>query len=187
LQVLSLGDALAQSDLPIVFVEDFIGSGQQSVSILEAWLGVEPTTDLREERKPLSPDAAKQLRERDLAFVFAAGQDEGATKLRQRAQELGLSAQVILAVDSAPKAFDGPKEKDSDKLKEFCQSVGYELLLDPDGDHDHEWASSRALGYGNDAFLVLFGYNTPTQTLTCIWKDGMYEGVPWMALFPRRP
>lgn len=188
LQVLSLGDALAQSDLPIVFVEDFIGSGQQSVSILEAWLDVEPTTDLREERKPLSSDAAKQLRERDLAFVFAAGQDEGATKLRQRAQELGLSAQVFLAVDSAPKAFDGPKGKDRDKLKEFCRSVGHELLLDPDdSDHDEEWATDRALGYGNDAFLVLFGYNTPTQTLTCIWKDGTYEDVPWMALFPRRP
>ncbi len=61
------------------------------------------------------------------------------------------------------------------------------MLLDPGSDHDDEWAAGRALGYGNDAFLVLFGYNTPTQTLTCIWKDGMYEGVPWMALFPRRP
>jgi hypothetical protein len=188
LQVLSLGDALAQSDLPIVFVEDFIGSGQQSVSILEAWLGVKSTTHLGEERKPLSSAAAQQLRERKLAFVFAAGQDEGATKLRQRAQELDLSAEVFLAVDSAPKAFDGPNVKGRDKLKEFCRSVGHELLLDPDdSDHDEEWATDRALGYGNDAFLVLFGYNTPTQTLTCIWKDGMYECVPWMALFPRRP
>ncbi len=70
-QVLSLGDALARPDVPIMFVEDFIGSGQQSVSILEAWLSAEPTTKLGEAREPLSSAAAQQLCERKLGFVFA--------------------------------------------------------------------------------------------------------------------
>jgi deoxynucleoside triphosphate triphosphohydrolase SAMHD1 len=186
LQVLSLGDALSQPDLPIVFVEDFIGSGQQSISILEGWLGVEPTTHLREERGPLAPAMAEQLRKRSLAFVFAAGQPSGAEELRRRAKELGLNAKVSLNTDSVPKAFDGPSASGRDELREFCRRVGHDLLLDPDGGHDETWATDRALGYGNDACLMLFGYNTPTQTLTCIWKDGVFEGIPWMALFPRR-
>jgi len=165
-------------------VEDFIGSGQQSVSILEAWLGAEPTTTLREERRPLSPSAAQQLRERKLAFVFAAGTSAGETLLRKRASALGLEIEVFLGSDSAPRAFDGQSGRD--QLKEYCDRVGRELLLDPEHGHDEEWTAKRTLGYGNSAFLVLFGYNTPTQTLTCIWQDGTFDGVPWMALFPRR-
>lgn len=187
LEVLSLGEALARSDPPIVFVEDFIGSGQQSISILEAWLGAPPTTHLREQREPLSESAAAQLCERRLAFVFAAGQREGANALQARTKELKLHGEVFLAVDAAPRAFERPSAEGREKLAEFCRSVGHELLLDPSEGHEEEWANDRALGYGNNAFLVLFGYNTPTQTLTCLWKDGMFKGVPWMALFPRRP
>jgi len=185
LQVMSLGDALAQPSLRIVFAEDFIGSGQQSVSILEAWLGAPATTKLGEARTPLSPSAAQQLRERKLGFVFAAGRSAGAELLRQRATELDLDIEVFLGKDSVPTAFDGSAVRGD--LKEFCGRVGRSLLVNPAIGHDEAWAADRALGYGNDAFLVLFGYNTPTQTLTCIWQDGIFENVPWMALFPRRP
>jgi HD superfamily phosphohydrolase len=187
LEVLSLGEALTRRELPIVFVEDFIGSGQQSISILEAWLGVESTTKLGEQREPLSDAAAQQLRESRLAFVFASGQRSGADALRKRAAELDLQVEVSLAADSAPRAFSGTDKEDRTQLEKFCRQVGRELLLDPEKGHDEQWADDCALGYGNNAFLVLFSYNTPTQTLTCLWKDGVYEGVPWMALFPRRP
>jgi deoxynucleoside triphosphate triphosphohydrolase SAMHD1 len=181
--VRSLGDALAHTHQPIVFVEDFIGSGQQSVSILEAWLGEEPTTKLREARAPLDEDAAALFRKRKLAFVFAAGQSKGKALLEKRLGELDLDAEVFVGNETAPQAFDGGSRSG---LREFCRSVGEALLLEPDKEHDEEWAAERALGYGNNAFLVLFSYNTPSQTLTCIWKDGRYEGIPWMPLFPRR-
>jgi deoxynucleoside triphosphate triphosphohydrolase SAMHD1 len=186
LDVLSLGDALLTADRPVVFVEDFIGSGQQSISILEAWLGADPTTELGERREQLSDAAARQLRERKLAFVFASGQRLGLDALRARTVALGLDAEVLLASESAPRAFAGAAGEARARLADFCQRVGYELLLDSGAGHDEAWARERALGYGNNAFLVLFGYNTPTQTLTCLWKDGMFEEVPWMALFPRR-
>lgn len=181
--VRSVGDALAHSNQPIVFVEDFIGSGQQSVSILEAWLGEEATTNLSEDRQPLDPEAAELFRKRKLAFVFAAGQSEGKELLEKRILELQLDAIVSVGEESAPQAF--PAEDRAD-LEGFCQAVGNALLLDPP-DHDEEWADERALGYGNHAFLVLFAYNTPSQTLTCIWKGGEFDGIPWMPLFPRRP
>jgi hypothetical protein len=182
---LSVGEALARPEAPLIFVEDFIGSGQQSVSILEAWLGVTPTTELREERPPLAPEAAHELRSRKLAFIFAAGQEEGAERLRARSAELGLDAVVHIDGDPVPRAF-GPGHEDRGELEGFCQSVGEAVLSDEDRHHDEDWMAERALGYGNESFLALFGYNTPAQTLTCIWKEGEFEGVPWMPLFPRR-
>jgi deoxynucleoside triphosphate triphosphohydrolase SAMHD1 len=188
LTVCLVRDALiAPNDSPIVFVEDFIGSGQQSVSILEAWLDEEPTTDLGERREPLDPHAAGRLRERELAFVFAAGTDEGAGLLRKRCDDLGLTATVSVAHNSLPRAFEGALTTKRAALKVHCARAGSELLLDPDNGHDEEWVEKRMLGYGNDAYLVLFGYNTPTQALTCLWKNGTVEEIPWMALFPRRP
>lgn len=185
LRVLSLPEALAKPERPpIVFVEDFIGSGKQSVSILEAWLGEEQTYDLGEEREALDPTVAAQLRERRLAFVFAAGDPDGKRRLRERVEELGLDASVHVGSTTVPRTFE-EDGADSD-LEQFCRRVGYELLLDPRQEHDEEWASTRALGYGNRAFLVLFGYNTPSQTLTCVWQDGEFEGLPWTSLFPRR-
>jgi len=184
--VLSVGDALSRPDVPLVFVEDFIGSGQQSVSILEAWLGATPTTTLNEERAPLDPDAAATLKKRKLAFVFAAGQKDGRELLEKRAEELALDAVVFVHDEEVPRAFPEAEHDKTKDLEEFCRSVGEALLLDPAKGHDEEWVDARAFGYGNNAFLVLFGYNTPSQTLTCLWKDGSYEDVPWMALFPRR-
>lgn len=184
--VLSVGDALSRPDLPLVFVEDFIGSGQQSISILEAWLNAERTTDLGEERPPLDEDAAATLTKRKLAFAFAAGQLDGAKLLESRAADLGLDATVYVHDAAAPRAFGPAVAKERAALETFCRSVGEALLLDPENGHDEEWVAKRALGYGNNGFLVLFGYNTPSQALTCLWKEGEYEEVPWMPLFPRR-
>ena len=93
---------------------------------------------------------------------------------------------MFIRDESAPRAF-GSGAEPREKLEKFCGAVGEALLRDDERGHDQSWAQKRALGYGNEAFLVLFGYNTPAQTLTCIWKDGAFKGIPWMALFPRRP
>lgn len=186
-EVLMLGEALAIPDRPIIFVEDFIGSGQQSISILEGWLGVEPTVTLREVRAALDPATAQQLKERQAAFVFAAGDPRGASALRTRTEELCLRAAVHLMTDGVPQAFATSMTTARAALRDYCEKVGRALLLAPDEGHDEEWVAERALGYGNNAYLVVFGYNTPTQALSCIWKDGVFDGVPWTALFPRRP
>ena len=186
--VMSIGDALAHSAAPpIIFLEDFIGSGQQSVSILESWLSEEPTTELGESRSPLSVQAAEALRGRKLAFVFAAGTAQGKERLENRCGELELDATVEIADDVVPQAFTGDLSDLRSELKACTEEVGRQLLADSDSDHDESWIEERVLGYGNHAFLVLFAYNTPTQTLTCLWKDGVFEELPWMALFPRRP
>ena len=46
--------------------------------------------------------------------------------------------------------------------------------------------SQRALGYGNDAYLVAFPYNVPTATLTLLWSEGKVGGNDWLPLLRRR-
>ena len=187
LRVMELGEALG-TDRPVVFLDDFIGSGQQSLSILENWLGVEPSTDLGESRSgPLSAVHQQALRDRPLGFAFAAGLGSGRDLLESAFERLGIDGTVLLADDPpAPRAFDANGGAVRSDLKEFCARVGDALLDDGDAKHDADWRSKRLLGYGNEGFLITSGYNTPTQTLTCLWKDGTFEGIDWMPLLPRR-
>jgi hypothetical protein len=187
LSVETLLAALPQ-DRPIIFVDDFIGSGSQSISILEDWLGEERTVDINETRGEELAETSKQLlRERQLGFVFAAGTSNGVERLREACERLGLNA-LVADVDGglAPKAFDGNPGVRRRALKDECERIGLALLQDDDPRHDEAWRNDRSLGYGNDAFLVITSYNTPSQTLTCLWKEGEVDGVRWVPLFPRR-
>ena len=187
LEVMSVAAALT-TDRPIIFIDDFIGSGQQSVSILEEWFDVELTTSLAERREgPLNEKSQEGLRQRWLGFVFADGRAEGLELLTAAIARLELTGKPFLAEDrQAPRAFAGDVSERRLALRERCREIGKELLNDGEERHDEAWRSARALGYGNDAFLVTFPYNTPTQALTCLWKSGTVAGVDWMALFPRR-
>lgn len=187
LTVETLLSALSQ-ERPIIFVDDFIGSGSQSMSIVRDWLGEEPPPGIHETRhEPLSENSKALMRARKIGFVFAAGNPAGATRLIEDCAALGLDATIAdIDPNRAPQAFGGNLGAGRRALKDECRRVGSDLLDDGDPRHDEAWRSERALGYGNDAFLVITSYNTPTQTLTCLWKDGVVDGVRWMPLFPRR-
>lgn len=45
---------------------------------------------------------------------------------------------------------------------------------------------SNPLGYGGEAVLALLEFNCPNTAAPIFWKDGVYGGNPWHALFPRR-
>ncbi len=186
LQTMSLSDALATTspERPIIFLDDFVGSGSQSISIVESWLGAEPTTDLGEERNETLPEhSIDQLRARKLAFVFGATMQDGLNHIKSRCLELGLSrveTYAHWAPTDLPRAFDQGKLAG---LKAACERIGSQLVTDVGEETKRR---ERILGYGNQALLVLFPYNTPTQSLTCLWKAGIVNGVPWAPLFPRR-
>lgn len=181
-----LSEALA-TDGPVIFVDDFIGSGQQAISILEAWLGEDPTTNLGEKRgQPLSDRFRQALRDRPLGFVFSAGTDAGKANLEERAAGLGLNAATFIGIRDShlPKAFGSGLFRSENQERTFkarCNEVGLALLSSA-GRH----AKERALGYGNDAYLIVFPYNTPSQTLTCLWASGSVGGSAWTPVFPRR-
>jgi deoxynucleoside triphosphate triphosphohydrolase SAMHD1 len=190
LEVRSLVEALARPG-PIVLVDDFIGSGSQSISIFEQLLGAERTVDLHEARaEPLPVSLREELLDRGVAVVFAGGTNEGRERLQTRLGELGLSAEVEVAVTDLPTVFDTgifDSEAQRDRLLERCRTVAFELLRDDGAGHDDAWLRDKLLGYGDYGFLVIFPYNTPTQTLSALWAAGTVSGIPWAPLFPRRP
>lgn len=190
LRVDSLVNALNDTRTrPIIFVDDFIGSGHQGISIVETLLGAEASVDLREERiGELTEPSREALKGRRIGFLFVAGEKAGADRLRARAVELGLDATVYVATDDTqlPRLKSSLKPTAAAGFVGECSELGRQLLLDPERGHDDAWCAERSLGYGNQGFLVLFPYNTPSQTLTCLWKSGRARGQPWLALFPRR-
>lgn len=183
----SLGEALMLNE-PIIFVDDVVGRGSQSISIIEKWLGESPTEQLNERRTQTLTDAqVRAFRQRQLAFVFVAGLDAGRERLEGRLKELKLKAEVFVHIPESKLPFLDTVINDPEQLqrmKEFCAEKGRELLL-AGGDRTEDWVRSRVLGYGNQGLLVASTYNTPAATLTCLWRRGK-SSAEWTPLLPRR-
>lgn len=191
-QILPLEQALIREP-SIIFVDDIVGTGSSSISIMETLLGESSTQNLHEVRvHTLSKRAQDLLRERDLAFVYAAGLTKGQETLAARSKELGLSATIYVhepqaQLPSVRDVLNGkiPSEQ-IDQFVEKCSMIGRELLNDGNPQHDESWRAARKTGYGNLALLVVSAYNTPSVTLTALWKEGRALGAPWAPLCPRR-
>lgn len=182
----SLADALGHGS-PIIFVDDLVGRGSQSISIIEAWLGVEPTQRLSERRSEhLSPVLAEELRKHRVAFVFVAGMTEGRDALLARTRELELDARVYIHLPEEKLSFLDTALPDQETLRrfeEFCKSQAKPVLSGPN--RAPEWVEDRLLGYGNRGLLLVSTYNTPTATLTCLWAEDKTKSN-WSAFVRRR-
>jgi deoxynucleoside triphosphate triphosphohydrolase SAMHD1 len=170
----------------IVMVDDVIGSGRQTVDIIESWLGAERTSDLGEARAALPDNVRERIAGAKLGFVYAAGFRDGQKLLESRLSDLSVDAVVHVhrLDESLPFAFDGGLGESTDTFKAFCQAVGEELLTS--GGMAPDKAAERGLGYGARGLLLVSALNTPAQTLTLLWESGSYQGVEWRPLFPRR-
>jgi hypothetical protein len=183
IEVVDLATALTR-DGTLVLVDDFIGSGSQSIDIVEAALGAERTTGLGEVREALTDEMCRSLLDRSVHFAFAAGLAAGRERLEGRCAELGLDATVTIGTEQLPSLESAGA---TPEFVEWCRAAGEQLLRSTqDWDADPHKYVERALGYGNHGFLMTFPYNTPTQALTVLWSDGEVDGDPWMPLLPRR-
>jgi hypothetical protein len=176
---------------PILFLDDFTGSGSQVLDIVGTWFAQEDLKQvLGETRLPFNEDVRAFLRSRPVAFVFLAGWNDGIDRIRDAAARLGLDATVYahLTDEKLPFAFGGALQEYSPEIvtrfQDRCRAVG-ESLLASNG-KSVEKQRDRALGYGNRALLLASRLNVPTQTLTCFWMDGEHDGVEWHALIRRR-
>jgi deoxynucleoside triphosphate triphosphohydrolase SAMHD1 len=132
------------------------------------------------------------FRKSRLAFVYASGWKEGRRELVRALQQYNVTAEVHIDVsdEALPSIHDVGiflSEEDQTAFVSKCREIGRSLLFRPgDSKHDETWAEDRALGHGNKGLLIAFPYNTPAQTLTCLWLNGKYNNLPWQALLPRR-
>ena len=184
-------DVALQSGRPIVFVDDFIGSGSQVLTILADWFSSEDRPLAEASRKALTTIQQQQIRDVPLAFVFAAGWMGGATKLRATCQETGLKETIFVQfADGAIPSILNQGLDDYpgfDKFVDHSRKTAEALLRLDHPDWSEEILEQRLLGYGNQGLLITFPFNTPSQTLTTLWAGGRVEGLQWTPLLPRRP
>lgn len=185
-QPATLSEALANEAKPILFVDDFIGSGKQARTIICSLMGEKGPLD--EDHGPtLTPNMREELRKRNLGFLFAVGDAVGLNELLKDSARLGLTAVGFVHQPSTtlPRAFP-PSSTKGTRVRERAHDIGKQILQCMQPAKAPEIIEQRALGYGGMSYLLVFPYNTPTQTLTLLWAEGKVDGWQWLPLLPRR-
>ena len=103
--------------------------------------------------------------------------------LRMEIREAETRDDAVGCFDTPYHIFDSPDDRDYARHMAF--EIGLATLADQAAWSEQK-RQQRALGYGNSAQLIVFPYNTPTCTLTLLWKAGTYGGSAWVPLFERR-
>ena len=178
--------AEADIDAPVVFLDDFIGSGSQAKDIFGQWFNLEALkqTRLKEKRELFGSKELEYLQARKVGFVFVAGWEDGAKAVEEICTELGIDSKILihLAEDQIPFAFRDGVESE---FREVCRDIGTQLISS--STKDQKKIADRPLGYGNRGMLLVSRYNVPTQVLSCLWHDGDVDGARWLPLLTRRP
>jgi hypothetical protein len=179
-------------DLPIVFYDDFVGSGGQGRTVFQQWYNVPELQWATSEHhvSAISPDTRDRLKKSELLVLFIAGRRAGLEAVCATARQLtgsDLSGWIVRPEDigcfrQAANVFANTEE--AQRAKGVFERVG-RLALSGELWDDSK-VSSRLLGYGNNADLNVFFYNVPTSTLTALWKKCDADGRRWLPLFLRR-
>jgi HD superfamily phosphohydrolase len=189
----SLHDAARENrEGPVIFIDDVCGSGGQVINILGSWFD-DPRLkrDLKEPRLAALEPEKDYLADRKVAFVFVAGWKDGLDQIRAATRDLGIDAEVFAHLLDAdlPFGLEPPlgseiREEIWTSFLEECRDIG-DQLLQPEN-WPQEKRQERALGYGNRAMLFFSAYNAPSQTLTCMWAEGVVNGAAWKPIMRRR-
>jgi deoxynucleoside triphosphate triphosphohydrolase SAMHD1 len=187
--VLPLNQAL-HTEAPLVLFDDVLLSGTQAGDVVRAWFGDQQ--QLHENLGgPLTSDECKALTGREVQFRFVYGYRPGVERLKSvtEAKQLGGDIAALRYQDERRPLDDFVKC--GDELRAYLRKVGIALLRSTKGlESPERWnamrCAERALGYGNDEQLVVLPYNTPTGTITALWKSGTFGNAPWLPLVPRR-
>ena len=187
----------------IFFIDDFLNSGGQFSRIINSW------------HRQLSAPQIKLLRKCNLYFMFAYGMETGRKKSEETIKNFQLQAKVHILeqysdnygvfgtlknIENIKNGLGIQSEADSVfknysclNIKEFydiCYTAGYRLLKKNEPNWDEEKVTTRILGYGNSAKLLIGQNNIPTCTLTCLWTGGEIklgnQIVKWKPLLPRK-
>lgn len=189
-----LDDATVAAARRIVFFDDNVNTGKQVINVFAQWLNVNlpADVDLRESHVlALSEQSRQRLREIPIVLVFAVG-TEGADKrvanlFADHLDMHNVEVRIGKMLLANRKVFSGADAAFQDErrieLREFVTRKGTELL-EARGKNSAD-ARERCLGYGGAEAMVLFPYNVPTMTVTCLWLGGNEEG-DWLPLIERR-
>jgi hypothetical protein len=184
----------AQVDVPLVLFDDNVGSGGQSSTVLLQWFGRDKSEWVVDEYHvaPLQNIILDRLRLINVSICYVTGKRSGLRRVLDTAgQLLGQKVRGAVTVPADLSCFSAAArvwstQDDANRARGVFAEVGTRSLQDRREEKSSEWIEQRALGYGNAGGLTAFFYNTPTTTLTALWKDCEAAGSNWKALFPRR-
>lgn len=193
MQLKSLTDALNDGAKPIVFVDDFLGTGNQVTDIFQAYLGEARTNDMGETRTTLVPQMRELLRKARIGLAFIAATDAGLENARtELGDTLSLNVTVFASMTDNQLPFldtIGLDPELRERFKNYVSEAVRPLLANYAGkEREPKWVDDRLLGYGNRGLLLSSTYNTPSATLTALWIHDEDAGSPprWQPLLPRR-
>ncbi len=179
----------------ITFFDESTFSGKQSSTVVQTWFGLPLDLPNEDDLAPsLSAEDRENLQKRGVRFRFLYGLNSGLDYLKRVAKSVGLNEDVVAfsVAGGWTHSLDRLSEQEEfSPLRAFLSRVGHDLLLSTKHvESPEKWTTTRcqerALGYGNLEQLVVFAYNTPTATLTALWKGGRFRNREWLPLFPRR-
>lgn len=146
----------------LVFIDDFIGSGNSIIENLE----------------PILNDNKKVLKENNTLIIIGiiTGFEEAKHKILDFAkkQELSIIIKLLDPLNKSDKCFDNDssiylKQIEREKAKSICQKIGVKL------------EKKHPLGYDNCQARVVFPNTCPNNSLPILWK----ETSDWKPLFKR--
>jgi hypothetical protein len=182
----------------LFLADDFIGSSAKQLQNVFLELINDPSKkeekiEFVQEEKRLTACEVTKLKTMQLYISCYYILDGGEKNLQEFFNQHGFNVAIINASGKTLKRcfennlssngntiFDTPEE--CKKAKQLCYEVGFELMAD---EPDIEKRKRDSLGYRDDQQLLTFSNTTPTNTLPIFWKRGIYNGVPWVPLFPR--
>lgn len=156
----------------IVFIDDFIGSGDQVTRYINR---------LKNEGK---------IGNQNLYLFAIAGLSEGIQRLEK--EKLFVKVKVALSIDD--KAFKDGCVFETDKVgkaKEVISDIGAQLIKD----NNTMSSLGYSLGYNDSQALIFFHNNSPNNSLPIFWAEGKCKileevgesaEITWYPLFPRR-
>ena len=135
-KVVPLQEALTEEDRPILFVDDFLGTGRQALSIVKNWLGEPYPEQLDEDHgRTLPALLAEILKRRQLGFAFVLGTQAGKDRLAEELARSAVQATVHVHQDEAwlPRAFgeNGVRYTSPEAGRQFearVRDIGAKLL-----------------------------------------------------------
>ncbi|WP_158848098.1 AAA family ATPase [Algibacter sp. L1A34] len=146
----------------LVFVDDFVGSGNSIIENL----------------KPILLVNKDEIKKRNIIVIIGVitGFEEAKHKILKFAkkEEFAIEVKLLDPLNNNDKCFDDnsliyPKPIEREKAKRICEKIGVKL------------EKRHPLGYGNCQATVVFPTTCPNNSLPILWK----ETTDWKPLFKR--
>lgn len=156
----TIEDALRQADagVPVVFVDDFVGSGDQ---FLATW---------RRELNGLSFEAAQRKSGFVAIYVALMGTDYGLKKISENAPSVAVSVTHVIEARSTLEGIAPPGTTVGAKIEALLDK--YSPRLTPREEYIAKNELYRKYGYKERKLLLAFDHSVPDATLPIFWSPG---------------